>query len=78
MMTRVQSADVVILPDGRMDAKNSATYCGMSVKTMAMKRCEGTGPKFVKLGRVFYYREDLDEWLKVGRVTSTAQARQLA
>lgn len=68
--------DVVMLPDGRMDAKNAATYCGLSVKTLAMKRCDGTGPKFVKLGRVFYFREDLDEWLGGHRATCTAQSRQ--
>ena len=64
--------------DGRMDPKNASTYCGLSVKTLAMKRCNGTGPKFVKLGRIFYFREDLDAWLQRGRVVSTAQAQQLA
>jgi hypothetical protein len=66
---------VLVLPDGRMDAKNAARYCGLSVKTMAMKRCEGTGPRYVKQGRVFYYREHLDAWLKEGLVGSTAQRR---
>jgi hypothetical protein len=78
MTGNVRSLDVVMLPDGRLDAKNSATYCGLSVKTLAMKRCDGTGPKFVKQGRVFYFREDLDEWLGGNRATSTAQARQVA
>ena len=66
---------VFVLPDGRMDAKNAAAYCGVSVKTLAIKRSQGTGPKFRKMGRVFYYREDLDAWLKRGIVNSTAQAR---
>ena len=66
--------EVVILPDGRMDAKNAAAYLGFSVKTLAMQRCAGTGPKFVKRGRVFYFRQDLDEWLLDGRVESTSQA----
>lgn len=78
MAGTVRPLDVVMFPDGRLDAKNAATYCGLSVKTMAMKRCEGTGPKFVKLGRVFYFRDDLDEWLRANRATSTAQARQAA
>ena len=65
--------EVVILPDGRMDAKNAAAYLGYSVKTLAMQRCAGTGPKFVKRGRVFYFRQDLDEWLLNGRVESTSQ-----
>ena len=66
--------EVVILPDGRMDAKNAAAYLGFSVKTLAMQRCAGIGPKFVKRGRVFYFRQDLDEWLLNGRVESTSQA----
>jgi hypothetical protein len=40
-------------------------------------RCQGTGPRFIKRGRVFYYQEDLDAWLaQAERVTSTAQARR--
>lgn len=66
---------VLVLPDGRMDAKNAARYCGLSVKTMAMKRCEGTGPRFVKQGRVFYFRDDLDTWMRQGLAGSTAQRR---
>ena len=69
--------NVTLLPDGRMDAKNAATYCGLSVKTLAMKRCDGSGPKFIKLGRVFYFREDLDHWLGMARVSSTAQSLQV-
>ena len=68
--------EVVIFPDGRMDTKNSAAYVGLSPKTMAMKRCDGTGPKFVKRGRVFYFKADLDKWLDAGRANSTSQATQ--
>ena len=76
--TKLQFPSVLVLPDGRMDTKNAATYCGLSTKTLAMWRSQGTGPKFLKLGKVFYYREDLDAWLKSGIVRSTAQARTLA
>ena len=72
-MELLESLRVTVLPDGRMDVKNAAAYCGLSVKTLAMKRCDGKGPKFVKRGRVFYFREDLDSWLRAGRVISTAQ-----
>lgn len=75
-MPMVQTDDVLVLPDGRMDPKNASTYCGLSVKTLAMKRCKGTGPRFVKLGRIFYFREDLDAWIQSVRVVSTAQAQQ--
>jgi len=47
------TATVAVLPDGRMDTKNAARYAGLAVKTLAMMRCEGTGPRFVKRGRVF-------------------------
>ena len=68
---------VMVLPDGRMDTRNMARYVGLSEKTLAMMRCEGTGPRFIKRGRVFYYREDVDAWLNAGgRYTSTAQAQQ--
>jgi hypothetical protein len=66
---------IEVLPDGRMDTKNAAFYLGLSVQTLAMKRCDGTGPNFVKRGRIFYYREDLDEWLRSMRVSSTSEER---
>ena len=59
-----------------MTAKQGAAYLGLSVKTLAMKRWQGNGPKFVKRDGVFYYREDLDAWLRAARVSSTAQARK--
>ena len=66
---------VATFPDGRMDVLNTARYTGLSPKTLAMKRCAGTGPRFIKRGRVFYFKADVDEWLNAqGRLTSTAQA----
>ena len=39
-----------------------------------MWRASGTGPRFIKRGRIFYYKEDLDAWLNEnGRHRSTAQ-----
>ena len=67
---------IKFFPDGRMDTLNASLYVGLSSKTLAMFRSNGTGPKFIKRGRVFYYQEDLDAWLNEGgRVNSTAQAR---
>ena len=74
--TEMDFTKVIILPDGRMNTRNAAAYLGLSEKTLAMFRTEGTGPQFIKKGRVFYFREDLDAWLnESGRVTSTAQWR---
>jgi hypothetical protein len=60
----LQPVDVVILPDGRLNRKNAARYLGLAVKTLAMHASRGTGPAFIKRGRVFYFRDDLDAWLK--------------
>jgi Helix-turn-helix domain len=78
MVDQVQVKEVVMYPDGRMDVKNAAAYTGLAEKTLAMMRCEGKGPKYIKRGRVFYFKEDLDSWLQVGRVVSTAQATRNA
>jgi hypothetical protein len=80
-MTRseIKSIEVVTYPDGRMDTRNSSLYSGLSEKTMAMQRCNGTGPKFIKRGRVFYFQSDIDEWMNAnGRMTSTAQTKHAA
>ncbi|MCI5136834.1 MAG: DNA-binding protein [Candidatus Electrothrix sp. AR1] len=63
-------------PDGRMNAKNAARYLGLEEKTLAMKRSDGTGPCFIKRGRIFYFKEDLDAWInECSRARSTAQLR---
>jgi hypothetical protein len=67
-----------ICPDGRMSVQAAAAYVGLSASTLAIHRCKGTGPRFVKRGRVWYFREDLDAWLNAaGRHTSTASARAM-
>lgn len=76
-MTKIllQSLIITAYPDGRLDARNASLYLGLKEKTLAMMRGNGTGPKFIKRGRIFYYQEDLDTWLNAnGRLTSTAQA----
>jgi hypothetical protein len=35
------------------------------------------GPKFIKRGRVWYFKEDLDAWLRAGTALSTADARRV-
>jgi len=66
--------EIFYFPDDRLDAKNAARYLGLSPKTLAMMRCTGKGPRFVKRGRIFYFKDDLDDWLRAGQATSTAQA----
>ena len=62
----INQVKVTILPDGRMDTKNAALYTGIKEKTMATMRSNGTGPRFIKKGRVFYYRSIIDDWLLNG------------
>ena len=75
-MATVTEVEIFVLPNGRMDTDSAAAYVGVAPKTLAMWRCQSVGPRFIKRGRVFYYKEDLDEWIgQATRVTSTAQAR---
>ena len=77
--SEIRSIRVVTYPDGRMDTTNASKYAGLSDKTLAMMRCHGTGPKFIKRGRIFYFQADIDDWMNAnGRLSSTAQAKQAA
>jgi phage/plasmid primase-like uncharacterized protein len=72
----MKTVEIETYPDGRMTPANAALYLGLTVKTLATMRCKGTSPKFIKRGRIFYFKEDLDKWLEqADRCTSTAQAR---
>jgi hypothetical protein len=76
---QISPIQVVTYPDGRMNTKNASSYTGLSEKTLAMMRCNGNGPKFIKRGRVFYFMADVDTWMNAnGRMTSTAQAKHAA
>lgn len=74
---QINTINIITYPDGRLDTKNASLYLGLKEKTLAMMRSNGTGPQFIKRGRIFYYQEDLDNWLNAnGRYTATAQAFQ--
>jgi hypothetical protein len=54
-----------VLPDGRMCRDDAAKYLGLKSKTLAMWSLAGKGPRSVKVGgRVFYYRTDLDAFIR--------------
>lgn len=75
---KVETISVKMYPDGRMDTRNAALYLGFEEKTLAMKRSDGNGPSFIKRGRIFYFKEDLDSWInEAKKATSTAQARRI-
>lgn len=72
----IKPVEITIYPDGRLDTRNAALYLGASEKTLATWRCDGSGPKFIKRGRIFYFRNDLDDWLNSGgKSVTTSQAR---
>ena len=76
MFMKPATLQIYEYPDGRLNTQNASTYLGLSLKTLAMMRSNGTGPQFIKRGRIFYYRSDLDEWLnRGGKSVSTAQQR---
>lgn len=65
--------EVMVLPGGRVDAKNAAAYIGLSEKTLAMMRSKRRGPKYLKRGRIFYYIKDIEEWMGGAERVSTSQ-----
>ncbi len=67
MQKVIENQSVVILPDGRMDAKNASIYMGLSEKTLAMMRCKGEGPEYIKRGKIFYFMSKVDEWIQAGK-----------
>lgn len=64
--------DIVVLPDGRMDRRSAAAYLGNAPKTLAQWASKGIGPKFIKRGRVWYFKSDLDAWIAGGSVEQPA------
>lgn len=72
---KTKPVDVITFPDGRMNTRGASLYLGLSEKTLATMRCKGTGPQFIKRGKIFYFKDDLDWWLTAeGKMISTAQA----
>ncbi|UZW60270.1 helix-turn-helix transcriptional regulator [Lysobacter enzymogenes] len=61
-----------------MDTAQAAEMLGISKSTLDKKRCEGRGPRYIKLGsRVFYRQEDLDAYIAAS-VVETEDSRATA
>jgi len=71
MGTTLNERIVTVLPDGRMDTKNAAIYAGLAEKTMAMMRSKGEGPNYVKMGRIFYFKNKIDAWIDARAVQTS-------
>jgi hypothetical protein len=66
-MDAIDQVRVRVLPDGRMTRQDAARYLGHQSKTLSMWQLQGKGPRSVKVGgRVFYYRDDLDKFVRGG------------
>jgi predicted DNA-binding transcriptional regulator AlpA len=49
------------------------SFLGIARQTLARWRCEGVGPRFVRVGRVVAYRSaDVRSWLSERTYTSTS------
>lgn len=68
------------MADSLLNEKEVAERLGRSVKTVQKDRCYGSGPPFVKVGRLVRYREsDVDAYLAAlpaYRSTSEVSARR--
>lgn len=63
-----------VLPDGRMDRANAAKYLGRKEKTLAMWKLQGKGPRCLRvMGRCFYFKEELDAFIRGDPRASSAQ-----
>ena len=61
--------------DQLFDQQHAARLLGLSVRTLERHRVAGTGPRFVRLGRLVRYREvDLADWVNAGLRFSTSDA----
>jgi predicted DNA-binding transcriptional regulator AlpA len=59
-----------------LTAAEAARLLRLSERTLERLRCQGFGPKFVKLKRrVLYQQSDLSEWVAARVVRSTSEGR---
>jgi predicted DNA-binding transcriptional regulator AlpA len=57
-----------------LSASEAAKLLRLASQTLAKKRVEGTGPRYVKLGRrVFYDPADLSEWIEANKRHNTSE-----
>lgn len=57
----------------RWDEKKAAPYLGVSVKWLQQARCQGRGPKYIKIGKCVRYNvADLDAYIASRTVNPSA------
>lgn len=59
-------------PDPLLDTEESAKYLSRHPKTLINDRCNGSGPRYVRLGRLIRYRQSaLDEYINQSEVSQS-------
>ena len=62
--------------DGLLDPRSAAAILRLSIHTLADMRCKGTGPRFLKAGRLVRYRlSDVQAWLDAHSFQNTSEAK---
>lgn len=62
-------------PDSLLSEGETCGLTGLAERTLQRKRLDGTGPRFVRLGRrVLYRRRDVLEWIEANTHDSTSAA----
>ncbi|MBH1430902.1 helix-turn-helix domain-containing protein [Stenotrophomonas maltophilia] len=65
-------------PAEKLSTAAAATRLGLSKSTLEKMRCDGRGPRYLKVGkRCFYRPADLDAYLEAA-VVETADSRAIA
>jgi hypothetical protein len=63
----------VSTPEPLATPEEVAAHLGRSVQALAQLRFHGTGPAFIRTGRLIRYRwEDVAAWVQAGSSTRTA------
>jgi hypothetical protein len=64
-----------VINNPRLTPEEAAEFLRLKVQTLALMRCKGRGPKFLKLGRaVRYERSELERFIDASRFSNTSEA----
>jgi predicted DNA-binding transcriptional regulator AlpA len=62
-------------PDPKLRPEEAAQVTRLAVQTLARLRCEGRGPRFIRVGsRIVYRLSDIEAWLASRTAASTSDA----
>lgn len=71
----MNNQDMIPRGDELLTPEQAEAETGYSKRTLANKRCDGTGPPFFRMGRLIRYSKlDLHQWMRSYRYRSTSEA----